>query len=363
MVQHTVCTVSTLSMILFLQLVLLLVALGPCHAATLVVPLRRRVMHATTPRRHLLLDGAYQLHGTVKDLEYVMSDVSRVDVLCTHVVPWWGTKATHDVDRSMMLTDAITIPHTPRYFYATLELGTPPRPYDLIVDTGSTMTYVPCETCTACGTHKNQPYGPSASSTYSEVACNSDKCACGVPNCGCGRKSRVCTWGGCTVGVLLYTMHTMHTHTLHTHHALLKNNQTICTTSFHTTCVHTPCFRIQCTYERNYAESSSSKGYLVQDNLLLHGNEQGSAGLHSVPLVFGCAMSETGAIHHQAADGLLGLGNSNASVVNQVLEGWGCLRGVVEDGLGHGGVMVCGDDVCVVVVVYVHHAWTYVFAM
>lgn len=61
----------------------------------------------------------------------------------------------------------------------------------------------------------------------------------------------------------------------------------------------------------------------MQDMLLLHGSQSGQAGLHRVPLVFGCAMTETGAIHHQVADGLMGLGNSNASVINQAcVGGW-----------------------------------------
>lgn len=117
------------------------------HASPLVLPLRSKPALSARPhQRSLLLDGAYQLHGTVKDLEY---------------------------------------------FYVTVELGTPPREYDLIVDTGSTMTYVSCETCSACGTHKHAPYGPNVSTTYKEVPCNSSKCACGVPNCSC-RRHRVC---------------------------------------------------------------------------------------------------------------------------------------------------------------------------
>ena len=41
-----------------------------------------------------------------------------------------------------------------RYFYAELHLGTPPNRFHVIVDTGSTMTYVPCVSCGSnCGTH------------------------------------------------------------------------------------------------------------------------------------------------------------------------------------------------------------------
>ncbi|GHP11360.1 hypothetical protein PPROV_001008800 [Pycnococcus provasolii] len=63
------------------------------------------------------------------------------------------------------------------YFYATLELGTPPKAYTLIVDTGSTMTYMPCKDCYACGpNHRDPPYDPSASLTSQTVPCNSPLC-------------------------------------------------------------------------------------------------------------------------------------------------------------------------------------------
>jgi len=47
------------------------------------------------------------------------------------------------------------------YFYAALALGSPPQLFDVIVDTGSTITYVPCNDCQHCGpNHYNQPYNP-----------------------------------------------------------------------------------------------------------------------------------------------------------------------------------------------------------
>lgn len=40
-----------------------------------------------------------------------------------------------------------------RYFYAQLLLGTPPKAYATIIDTGSSITYIPCSKCQHCGTH------------------------------------------------------------------------------------------------------------------------------------------------------------------------------------------------------------------
>lgn len=145
------------------------------------------------------------------------------------------------------------------YFAADVRLGTPSSAYTLIVDTGSTMTYVPCASCgVSCGpNHENRAYDPTASATYQAVGCSSDRCQCGVPSCTC------------------------------------ENNA--------------------CAYQRTYAEHSSSSGVLVADVMQLN---DGGAGL---PVVFGCELKETGEIFKQQADGLLGLGNSPASVINQLV--------------------------------------------
>ena len=49
----------------------------------------------------------------------------------------------------------------------TVGLGTPANVYELIVDTGSTLTYVPCVSCGAsCGDHNHGTFDPDASETY-----------------------------------------------------------------------------------------------------------------------------------------------------------------------------------------------------
>ncbi|GMP27843.1 hypothetical protein CsSME_00003651 [Camellia sinensis var. sinensis] len=40
------------------------------------------------------------------------------------------------------------------YYTTRLWIGTPPQKFALIVDTGSTVTYVPCSTCEQCGRHQ-----------------------------------------------------------------------------------------------------------------------------------------------------------------------------------------------------------------
>ncbi len=72
-----------------------------------------------------------------------------------------------------------------RYFYVTLGLGTPSKQYQLILDTGSTVTYVPCSDCKHCGKHTGVPFDVKASSTAEELSCSSPKCNCGSPPCQC----------------------------------------------------------------------------------------------------------------------------------------------------------------------------------
>jgi hypothetical protein len=43
------------------------------------------------------------------------------------------------------------------YYTTRLYIGSPPQEFALIVDSGSTVTYVPCATCEQCGNHQVGP--------------------------------------------------------------------------------------------------------------------------------------------------------------------------------------------------------------
>nr|BBK07876.1 aspartyl protease family protein [Coccomyxa sp. KJ] len=203
---------------LFLGLLLLSTVEKSIQQDSLVLPLKRR--DGGLIARGLLRNATLPLHGAVKD---------------------YG------------------------YFYATLHLGTPARQFAVIVDTGSTITYVPCASCGRnCGPHhKDAAFDPASSSSSAIIGCDSDKCICGRPPCGCSEKR-------------------------------------------------------ECTYQRTYAEQSSSAGLLVSDQLQLRDG--------GVEVVFGCETKETGEIYNQEADGILGLGNSEVSLVNQLAG-----SGVIDD--------------------------------
>ena len=99
--------------------------------------------------------------------------------------------------------------------------------------------------------------------------------------------------------------------------------------------------RVQCIYERQYAEMSSSSGVLGEDRISF-GNQ---SELLPQRAVFGCENEETGDLYSQHADGIMGLGRGDLSVIDQLVE-----KGVIGDsfslcyggmGIG-GGAMVLG---------------------
>ncbi|XP_049401187.1 aspartic proteinase 36-like isoform X2 [Solanum stenotomum] len=165
------------------------------------------------------------------------------------------------------------------YYTTRLWIGTPPQRFALIVDTGSTVTYVPCSTCEQCGKHQDPRFQPEMSSTYQPVKCNID-CTC--------------------------------------------DNE-----------------REQCIYERQYAEMSSSSGVLGQD-IVSFGNQSELAPQRAV---FGCENRETGDLYSQHADGIMGLGRGDLSIVDQLVE-----KHVISDSFSlcyggmdfGGGAMVLG---------------------
>ena len=64
--------------------------------------------------------------------------------------------------------------HTLGYFAADVCVGTPPKTFELIVDTGSSLMALPCANCGHCGHHKHGArFNPSSSSTCKTFSCNS----------------------------------------------------------------------------------------------------------------------------------------------------------------------------------------------
>ena len=92
---------------------------------------------------------------------------------------------------------------------------------------------------------------------------------------------------------------------------------------------------VQCVYERQYAEMSTSKGVLGED-LISFGTLSELAPQRAI---FGCENEETGDLYSQHADGIMGLGSGQLSIVDQLFE-----KGVIDDSfsLCYGGMDVGG---------------------
>lgn len=92
---------------------------------------------------------------------------------------------------------------------------------------------------------------------------------------------------------------------------------------------------VQCTYERRYAEMSSSSGVLGED-VISFGSESELVPQHAV---FGCENMETGDLYTQRADGIIGLGRGRLSVMDQLVD-----KGVISDSfsLCYGGMDIGG---------------------
>ncbi|KAL0545583.1 hypothetical protein IC582_015472 [Cucumis melo] len=176
----------------------------------------------------------------------------------------------HSSNARMRLHDDLL---TNGYYTTRLWIGTPPQEFALIVDTGSTVTYVPCSNCVECGNHQDPRFQPELSSTYQPVKCNVD--------CNCDENG------------------------------------------------------VQCTYERRYAEMSTSSGVLAED-VMSFGKE---SELVPQRAVFGCETMETGDLYTQRADGIMGLGRGTLSVMDQLVG-----KGVVSNSfsLCYGGMDVGG---------------------
>ncbi|KAH9604939.1 hypothetical protein KSS87_018614 [Heliosperma pusillum] len=177
-----------------------------------------------------------------------------------------------------------------RYFYTTLKLGEPARPYHFDIDTGSDLTWVNCDApCVNCPKSPHQPYKP-----------RNNALTCGESLC-----------------------------------------------SFLQRPLNDPCLNPsdQCDYEIEYADHGSSYGVVVKDRFSIE-FINGSTG--SPPIAFGCGYDQdlSSATNPPFVDGVLGLASKKSSILSQLYD----LK-MVRNVFGHcfsskgGGYLFFGDKV------------------
>ncbi|KAG2666814.1 hypothetical protein I3760_15G082700 [Carya illinoinensis] len=175
-------------------------------------------------------------------------------------------------------------------YHVNINIGNPPKLYDLDIDTGSDVTWVQCDApCTGCTKPRDRLYKPKATNL--------------VP----------CADPACT--------------------AMNAPENPKCKDP-----------KDQCDYEVNYADHGSSFGVLVKDNFpvrLYNGSS------FSPQLAFGCGYNQkfSGSHPPPSTAGVLGLGNGKGSVVSQ-LHALGLTQNVVGHCLSGrgGGFLFVGDD-------------------
>ena len=144
------------------------------------------------------------------------------------------------------------------YLTAPVTVGSYNHPANLVVDTGSHISFLGCEGCTRCGRrHANPLFSTRASSTAHEIPCN-------------------------------------------------RNSQ-----CFTGSCAHD---RRTCAFHVQYEERSEASGVLLRDEVTIGAGAQRQR--HN--LTIGCAHQQSGLLQQQGADGVLGLGPSRGSLLQQL---------------------------------------------
>ena len=147
------------------------------------------------------------------------------------------------------------------YFSVSISVGTPPQHFSLIVDTGSSITALPCDACKEClGQHANPRFQPADSHTFWRIGCEQSE------EYGCSS-----------------------------------------------------CMDGACAYHVAYQEGSSYSGYLATDMVRLGGGNGGCGT--TLRFAFGCATREYGHFRSQQADGIMGLASSRTTVSRSARNG------------------------------------------
>ncbi|CAI9783140.1 unnamed protein product [Fraxinus pennsylvanica] len=193
-------------------------------------------------------------------------------------------------------------PYLAGLYFTKVKLGSPPREFNVQIDTGSDVLWVTCSSCNNCprtsglGVELNS-FDAANSSTVSSISCVDRRCA-----------------------------------------SIVQAASAKCSTQSN-----------QCGYSFQYADGSGTAGFYVSDLLYLD-TILGTSLIanSSAPIVFGCSTSMSGDLtkSDSAVDGLFGFGQQDLSVISQ-LSSHGitpkvfshCLKG---EGNG-GGILVLGE--------------------
>ncbi|XP_030546487.1 aspartyl protease family protein At5g10770-like [Rhodamnia argentea] len=151
-------------------------------------------------------------------------------------------------------------------YYAKIGLGVPAKYYAMLLDTGSSLSWLQCQPCAIyCHTQVDALYNPSTSSKYKSLPCSSSQCS--------SLKEATLNDPSCEVRTG------------------------------------------KCVYTASYGDSSYSMGYLSQDSLSLSPSE-------TLPnFLYGCGQDNEGLFGRAA--GIVGLARQSLSMISQLSSKYG----------------------------------------
>lgn len=194
-------------------------------------------------------------------------------------------------------------PFTVGLYFTRVKLGSPPKEFNVQIDTGSDLLWVSCSPCDGCPKSSGlgiplSSFSPEGSSTASPISCSDEACTLAIQ----------ASEGGCSN----------------------SGNS-------------------QCSYNFQYGDGSGTSGYYVSDTLyfdMVVAEE--SRANSSTSIVFGCSNSQTGDLtkSDRAIDGIFGFGQHDLSVISQLSS-----RGITPKVFSHclkgsdpgGGILVLGE--------------------
>ncbi|EEF42831.1 aspartic proteinase 36 isoform X2 [Ricinus communis] len=193
-------------------------------------------------------------------------------------------------------------PYLVGLYFTRVKLGTPPREFNVQIDTGSDVLWVTCSSCSNC---------PQTSG----------------------------------LGIQLNYFDTTSSSTAR----LVPCSHPICTSQIQTTATQCPPQSNQCSYAFQYGDGSGTSGYYVSDTFYFDAVlGESLIANSSAAIVFGCSTYQSGDLTKtdKAVDGIFGFGQGELSVISQ-LSSHGitprvfshCLKG--ED--SGGGILVLGE--------------------
>ncbi|XP_034913655.1 aspartic proteinase 36 isoform X2 [Populus alba] len=193
-------------------------------------------------------------------------------------------------------------PYLVGLYFTKVKLGSPPREFNVQIDTGSDVLWVCCNSCNNCprtsglGIQLNF-FDSSSSSTAGRVRCSDP----------------------------------------------------ICTSAVQTTATQCSSQTDQCSYTFQYGDGSGTSGYYVSDTLYFDAIlGQSLIANSSALIVFGCSAYQSGDLTKtdKAVDGIFGFGQGELSVISQL-----STRGITPRVFSHclkgegngGGILVLGE--------------------